>query len=69
LVLLLVGAWRFPESVTHGPLSPAGTFLALLVYGGASEWARRATSDATQPPKPSRAWFRIAFDWHDWVHR
>jgi hypothetical protein len=28
LVLLLVGAWRFPESVTHGPLSPAGTLLS-----------------------------------------
>jgi hypothetical protein len=48
LVLLLVGAWRFPESVTHGALSPAGTIVALLVYAGVAEWARRATSDATR---------------------
>jgi hypothetical protein len=48
LVLLFVGAWRFSESVTHGPLSPAGTLVALLVYGGASEWARRTTSNATR---------------------
>jgi hypothetical protein len=48
LLLLLVGAWRFPESVTHGVLSPAGTFVALLVYAGAAEWARRTTSDATR---------------------
>ena len=48
LVLLLVGAWRFPESVTQGLLSPAGTVVALLVYGGVSEWARRTTSDATR---------------------
>jgi hypothetical protein len=48
LVLLLVAAWRFPESVTRGPLSPAGTVAALLVYGGVSDWARRTTSDATR---------------------
>lgn len=48
LVLLVVGAWRFPESVTHDLFSPAGTLGALLVYAAVSECVRRTTSDATR---------------------
>jgi hypothetical protein len=44
-MLLIYGAWSFPESTTRGGRVNLGVSLAvLLVYGAVSEWARRSSS-------------------------